>query len=160
MGLGWAITGSQGIPGAGQLVVLVVAVVITVLLARRMRELASGGNAGSAAWVRRRFLLVLAAELLAVAAIALFAGATGDSLVIAPSVAIVVGLHFIPLAAIFGVPIYRVTGSALVSVGAVALVARFGGSSASATLAITGLGTATALWSTASTLLSRTLGSA
>ncbi len=160
MGLGWAITGSQGVPGVGQLGILAAAVVVTVLLARRMRELGSGGIGDFARWLPRRFLLVLAVELFAIAAIAGFATAVGDSLVIAPTVAIVVGLHFIPLATIFAVPVYRATGAALVLVGGVALAVRLGGSGASATLAVAGLGTSAVLWATAASLLSESFGQA
>jgi hypothetical protein len=63
--------------------------------------------------IGRRFTLIVAVEWVGVAAAASALGATGHQSAIPAVVCAGVGLHFIPLARLFGVPIYRVTAGVL-----------------------------------------------
>ena len=75
----------------------------------------------STAW--RVYLVVVAIEIVACVALAVWAGTAGRSDLIAPLVLAVVGIHFLPLAAVFGQPIMAWTGAALtaLAVGAALL---------------------------------------
>lgn len=75
----------------------------------------------------------------------------GRGELILPIIALIVGLHFIPLAAIFGVRIYYVTGIAIV----LAVLASFFAPSEGLRQAVASLGCGSVLWLTSAFLLLR-----
>lgn len=82
----------------------------------------------------------------AVEGVAIFVGVTvcqniGAPHAVAPVIAIIVGLHFLPLARGIPVPLYYLTGAALVATGGGALLL-----SEPARIAVTGFGSAAILW--------------
>lgn len=72
------------------------------------------------AWVA--YLVVVAIEVVACIGLAVWASRSGRSDLIAPLILAVVGIHFIPLAFVFGQPIMAWTGVALAVVAVVAAV--------------------------------------
>ena len=74
----------------------------------------------SGAW--RVYLVVVAIEVVACAALAVWANVAGRGDLIAPLILAVVGIHFLPLAAVFGQPIMAWAGGALTLVAVVAAV--------------------------------------
>ena len=82
----------------------------------------------------------------AVEGVAIFAGVTlcqniGAAHAVAPVIAIIVGLHFLPLARGIPVPLYYFTAAALIATGGSALLL-----SGPARMGITGFGSAMILW--------------
>jgi len=67
-----------------------------------------------------------------------------------PAVAIIVGLHFLPLASSIGVPLYRATAAGLVAVGTIALFLPF-----AARPPMIGFGAAAILWSSCAVMIGR-----
>ena len=65
----------------------------------------------------------------------------------------VVGLHFLPLAGLFGVPLYCVTGAALCLVAIATMTLGAVGAPTSLWQLVPGLGAAVALWTTGIGLL-------
>jgi hypothetical protein len=125
---------------------LLFAGVATIRRGRRF----SGAESREAAprGMRRKFVVILILEILAlnVAAYLLI----GHHMVqyLAPAVALVVGLHFLPLAKIFRVPHYYATATAMTLAGIVAAMAIATGSAAVTTDGILDLACAIALWGT------------
>jgi hypothetical protein len=62
------------------------------------------------------------------------------------AVAVVVGLHFLPLTRLFGRPEYHWVGLLMIGVGAAGCVAAFAGGSVTTALSVVGMGCALALW--------------
>jgi hypothetical protein len=160
----WALAGLNALPGSspGAVVGLVIGVFVAFLVAvgllkRRAEGHVSGGRSIPADVARRRrrgFGIVVALEvaLIVVAVVAL--GATGLTLLIAPVLALIVGVHFLPLARLFGVRVYVATGAsivalALVCIGAIALDLSSGRGVSFAWPVVTNLGSAAILWATA-----------
>ena len=105
------------------------------------------------ATVMRQFNLVGMAEGLAILVVVIACVATGYPQLIAALVCLVVGVHFLPLAGVFHVPLYRITGGVLVVVAVVTLVAGAAGSwSDDAWLAVPAIAAAIVLWLTAAVL--------
>ncbi|HEX2144347.1 MAG TPA: hypothetical protein VHG10_07560 [Glycomyces sp.] len=69
------------------------------------------------------------------------------------AIAIIVGVHFIPLATAFDEPMYRWTGVVMITAGIAGLVAGTGGVVLAG--AVAGFGSAAALWVTGAALLKR-----
>lgn len=120
-------------------------------LVRRGRRLANGaGDDGSTRrTMRRRFLLVLAGELVALnlAAFLLFRYDLPQYL--PPAVAIIVGLHFFPLAPTFKAPHFHATASVMTLAGlAAVLVIAQGGNIVTAD-GLAEIACALTLWATA-----------
>jgi hypothetical protein len=64
--------------------------------------------------INHKFRVVLGIELLAIAAVVILFNLLRRPTFILPAVAVIVGLHFIPLAGIFGAQIFYSTGMAMV----------------------------------------------
>jgi hypothetical protein len=103
----------------------------------------------------RRYAAVVAVEFVAVFVVANLLGSAGLTPFIPPVVALIVGLHFLPLAAIFGVRAYYLTGAliSLVAMAAVALLLGVTPDDPFGPSFVVGLGTAAVLWATAFVLL-------
>lgn len=162
-GLLWAL----GCAGALAPILLVSSVAVTVILVAaglRLRRVAAGRPpsrwAGSTACkrIRRRFRLVGVVEGLGIGIVVFVFVRLGRPELIPAAVALVVGLHFFPLASLFRVPLYHVTGAALcvVAVATPIVALPLGGASA-AWQVVPGLGAAAVLWVTSAVLSIGTL---
>ena len=69
-------------------------------------------------------------------------------LLIAPATCLVVGLHFLPLARIFGIPLYGSTGLILIAVAVIGFVLFAADISVDGILVTVGLAAAVTLWCT------------
>jgi len=118
---------------------------------RSSRRHASPANADR---TRRRFRLVGILEGLGIGIVVLVCVRLGRPELIPSAVALVVGLHFLPLATLFRVPLYHATGAALCLVTvATPLVAAPMGAQTVAWQVVPGLGAAVILWATSAVLV-------
>lgn len=165
MGFVWAASALGVLPVPAAVPGLTASLVIaaTLLLgARRLRRSAAtlpaasppGHDAGN---VRRRFNLVVLAEFVGIAAAINVLSRIGHSEWIAASVCAAVGLHFIPLARLFRVPIYNSTAAALCLAAGATFVLGAAGAPASVWQLVPGFGAALALWVTGARLLVTTV---
>jgi len=100
---------------------------------------------------RSRFGIVLTFEWVPIFLAAFILGRMGHTELILPAIAVVVGLHFIPLAMLFDFPLYYWTGGTFVLVA----VASFAIGDPALRQAITCLGCGLSLWLTSAVLLFR-----
>jgi len=126
---------------------------VRVLHRGNVRLRAASPASGAMGWRRNggAFRRVLKAEAIGCGLVVLLCAATFRFDLLAAGIALVVGLHFLPLARLFQLPVYYGTGIAIMAV-AVFGVVHFAGPAA--TVAV-GLGTGTILWITAICLLLR-----
>ncbi|MER6678765.1 hypothetical protein [Streptomyces sp. NPDC000983] len=118
-GLGWWLLATSAFGGTARLVEVVVGCAVTLALmlaAHRLLPPSAGGP--FPADRRRRFNQINALQWLLIIAIAVVCARAGTPVLIPPLVAIVVGLHFLPLAAVFEQPRLRVPAVLLVVAGA------------------------------------------
>ena len=168
-GLLWAVGCAGAFAGALVPILLASGVAVTAILvaaALRLRRAAagrpSGGWAGTSAAhrVRRRFRLVGIVEGLGIGVVVFACARLGRPEFIPALVALVVGLHFFPLASLFRVPLYHATGAGLCLVAVVTpLVASPLGAQTVAWQVVPGLGAAVILWATSAILVVGGLGS-
>jgi hypothetical protein len=97
----------------------------------------------------RTFLLVNVAQAVLIPLAVVGLTRLGRPEYIAPAVCLVVGLHFLPLARAFAVPLYRTTGLALVAIAVLGAVLAALGVEIAAVFALVGLCAALTLWATA-----------
>jgi hypothetical protein len=119
-GLGWWLLGTSPWGGWTRLVLIGVGGVVTVglmLAARRFLPASAGGP--FPADRRRRFNQINALQWLLIIAIAALCRSLDVPVLIPPLVAVVVGLHFLPLAVVFEQPRLRVPAALLTASGAV-----------------------------------------
>ncbi|MFG2266475.1 hypothetical protein [Streptomyces sp. NPDC048720] len=148
----WLLAGLGHFGGVTAVVACLPGLVVAVALALPARGLPSpsvGGVGQAPPSQRRRFARVNAVQWLLVAAVAAGCGAGGLPELIMPLVAVVVGLHFLPLARVFAEVRLVVPGAVLTAVGIAGLVARAAGASPGAVFTLVGVGCALTLWSTA-----------
>ena len=150
-GLAWALAATVGLPPGARIAAWAAALVLAVVVAgaalrsrpartvRRGRTTANPGR--DFGWVN------LAQTLLIVVAVVGLVRA-GHPVLIAPVTCAVVGLHFLPLARIFGIVLYLWTGALLIVVAAIGFFLVAGGVSTGAGLAAIGLPAAVILWAT------------
>lgn len=122
-GLGWWLLATSAFDGTARLVEVVVGCAVTLglmLAARRFLPSSAGGP--FPADRRRRFNQINGLQWLLIVAIAVVCARAGMPVLIPPLVAIVVGLHFLPLAAVFEQPRLRVPAALLVVAGASGMV--------------------------------------
>ncbi|MFG2140861.1 hypothetical protein [Streptomyces sp. NPDC048650] len=149
-GLGWWLLGTSAFGGPARIVVVVVgcAVAVALMLAAR-RFLPSSAGGPFPADRRRRFQQINALQWLLIIAIAVVCGRAGVPVLIPPLVAVVVGLHFLPLAAVFGQARLRVPAALLTLAGGAGMtVWCTDGPDESVRLVVGGI-SALALWGTA-----------
>lgn len=155
MGLAW--TGSVAAIPVLVAGVAIVAVLVTGALRLRRAAAAAAVPAATPSGagpdnMRRRFLIVTAGEGAAIAAAINVLGRSGRSQWIPAVICAVVGLHFIPLARLFSVPLYYATAAALCLVAATTMIL---GATGVAALwrPLPGFGAALVLWATSLGLL-------
>ncbi|MFD8078787.1 hypothetical protein ACFV3E_39800 [Streptomyces sp. NPDC059718] len=118
-GLGWWLLATSAFDGTARLVEVVVGCTVTLglmLAARRFLPSSAGGP--FPADRRRRFNQINGLQWLLIVAIAVVCARAGVPVLIPPLVAIVVGLHFLPLASVFEQPRLRVPAALLIAAGA------------------------------------------
>jgi hypothetical protein len=99
-----------------------------VVTAKRALTLSHGASPPSEvenAWgrqIRRRFGWISGLEGLAIFVVVLSLNLAHRPKAISPAIAIIVGLHFIPLAGLFGAPLYYVTGTLGCVIGVIGLL--------------------------------------
>lgn len=114
-GAWWVFAAMNSINGL-QLWVYIAAAIIPAAIAglaiSRLRRLPNlPGNASTATnQMGRNFRIVLMAEMLLIVVAIVALGRGGHPDLITVAIAVIVGLHFLPLAAIFRVPLYYTTG--------------------------------------------------
>ena len=96
----------------------------------------------------REFQIVLALEWIPILAAVIIFNRIRRPDFILPTIALIVGLHFIPLARVFAVPLYCASGSAIVVVAIASFVSK-----PPARQAIACIGSGVALWVTAAAML-------
>ncbi len=156
----WASIGVGGVGGWAApwptVVVLLIGVVLlggAVSLWRgsgRLRDVAMEGGDNTGRW----FGIVFALEGAAIAIASVVCNATGHFDRFFPIMALIVGIHFLPLARLFQIGMYYLTGALLCLVGIVALLAvpvnaTLGGQAIMARWLVVGGGCAVILWVTA-----------
>ena len=154
----WATAGAGALDGAVRIVLLVISLVLAGALCLGAVRLRQGAwdlyfdNSPRARTrrkhVSRRFNLVFGLEGIAVALAVVLLGRYGMGTFIPAVVALIVGLHFFPLAGLYGVKVYYLTGAALCAVALVAFWV-----APSARLQLVGLGSAAVLFATAGYIL-------
>jgi hypothetical protein len=162
--LGWASPGTTGMPtGLGRALfgLCVVLTLVSFALAARLHRSAARlpvpADTGLTSEVRRRtgrrFGLVLALEWGGCAVIAVILALTGHTEALPALIALIVGLHFLPLASLFGVPGYRITGIAMSAVAVIGALIAVLTSADSLWLMIPGLGSTVVLYATCAYLV-------
>ncbi|MFD4346960.1 hypothetical protein ACFWQ6_19255 [Streptomyces coelicoflavus] len=118
-GLGWWLLATSAFDGTARLVEVVVGCAVALglmLAARRFLPASAGGPFPTDQ--RRRFNRINGLQWLLIVVIAVVCARAGSPVLIPALVAIVVGLHFLPLAAVFEQPRLRVPATLLVVAGA------------------------------------------
>lgn len=158
-GFVWASLGVAGLPGAGFLtaisagtsVALVIAAVHLYRASATLPTMPPGTVNHARVW--RRFQLIGIAEGIAIGLAVFVLARLGYPEWIPATVALVVGLHFFPLASLFGVMLYYATGALLCGVFVVsAISAKIPGGGESLAV-MPGIGSAFVLWVTAGLLV-------
>jgi hypothetical protein len=103
--------------------------------------------------VQRRFTVVVATETVAIIAAANILARSGHSKWVPAVICALVGLHFIPLARLFSVPLYYATALALCLVAASTMILGAGWAPTSLWQLLPGFGAALVLWATSAGLL-------
>ncbi|WP_327070631.1 hypothetical protein [Kitasatospora sp. NBC_01302] len=120
---------------------------------RQAAHTPAGGDRARGKAAGRRFGLIVTAEWIGIFAAVRALDATGHPHLIAAVIALGVGIHFFPLARLFSVPVYDVTGAVLCLIAlATLLLAPLTGSDVLWTL-LPGLGSALGLYATCAHVL-------
>ncbi|MFJ5265104.1 hypothetical protein ACIQAC_32040 [Streptomyces sp. NPDC088387] len=149
-GFGWWLLGTGTVAGPAWTAVAVVAgLVITAgLLLFAHRRLPSGRGEPFPVERRRRFAQINALQWILIAAIAIGCGRAGVPELIAPLIALVVGVHFLPLAAVFEQPALRIPAALLIVAAAAGAVTWAAGGPAVSVRVVVGVMSALSLWGT------------
>jgi hypothetical protein len=149
----WATAGASGLSAVPGAHAAVIALTVVVTLAAVL----AAGRAGSrsprrplllpAGW-NRSVALVNLGQLAVIGVLVPLLLVAGVPQVVAPAVCLVVGLHFLPLARLFGQPQYRWTGVLLIMVASAGLGCLAAGVGAGIVLSTVGFGAAIVLWVT------------
>jgi len=155
-GATWLCGASYAYAGPDPALLAAIAVVALLMTAwaiatfrARRRSFTGTGDAAASQRVRKGFMVVNAVQWTVIGLAVLLLNLTGHVAWILPAVILVVGLHFLPLARLFGYRAYNLTAAALVAVAVAALV----GGGAVNGVALTLLATGAILWATAIALL-------
>ncbi|OBZ17598.1 MULTISPECIES: hypothetical protein [Bacillales] len=159
----WAYTGVMGLQGWGTAWLLIIAVAIGVsllvgagALIRASKKLANQGSKSDSGFGKpnkKTFNLIFAAEGVAIFIAVAICNMMNHSELIPILIAIIVGVHFFPLAPLFRVKLYYITGSllCLLAVGTWLFAPETltaGDHQILAYMSIVGLGSALILWGT------------
>jgi hypothetical protein len=152
-GIVWAVVGAAGLtpPGAVRVAGIVVAVlagVAVAVVALRSPPGAIPRRSGSAD-PAREFLWVNVVQTVLIVLVVVVCIAVDQPVLIAPATCLVVGVHFLPLSRVFGLPLYRTTGTILAAVALLGFVLFAAGATDDAVLVLVGLAAAVTLWCTA-----------
>ncbi|MFJ8882830.1 hypothetical protein ACIRJR_05395 [Streptomyces sp. NPDC102402] len=149
----WAFAGSSGLASGGAaLAVEIIAVPVTavaVLLAYRKGAAPSPRMVDLPRNWARSVGIVNVVELVAVFAVIAASNASGRPGLIPPAIALVVGLHFVPLARLYDQWQYKGTAALMSTVAAVGFALVAGGLSDEGVRAVVGLASALTLWASA-----------
>ncbi|NEB13399.1 hypothetical protein G3I32_31955 [Streptomyces coelicoflavus] len=146
-GLGWWLLATSAADGTARLVEVVAGCAVTVgvmLAARRFLPASAGGP--FPADRRRRFNQVNGLQWLLIVVIAVVCARAGTPVLVPPLVAIVVGVHFLPLATVFEQPRLRVPAALLVVAGAAGLAVWLTDGSDETVRLVVGVVSALSLW--------------
>ncbi|MFE2461536.1 hypothetical protein [Streptomyces sp. NPDC059402] len=149
-GLGWWLLATSAFDGTVRLVEVVAGCAVTVgvmLAARRFLPASAGGP--FTADRRRRFNRINRLQWLLIVVIAVVCARAGSPVLIPPLVAIVVGLHFLPLAAAFEQPRLRVPAALPAVAGASGLAVWLTDGPDETVRLVVGAVSALSLWGTA-----------
>lgn len=102
--------------------ILILELLLLFWLWLKWRTLPSVSNSASPG-LRRTYDRITWAEMAAIFFVVVLCRVLGQPRTIGSAIAIVVGLHFIPLAKVFRVPLYNLTAAMLVFAGVICLVA-------------------------------------
>ncbi|MFF2091370.1 hypothetical protein [Paenibacillus sp. NPDC058174] len=159
----WAYTGVMGLQGWGTALLLIIAVAIGLVLflsaaslIRASRKLANQGSKSDLRVSKmkgKKFYFIFAGEGVAIYIAVLLCNSLGRPELIPGIIAIIVGIHFFPLAPLFQVRLYYVTGALLCLLPIVTWLSFsqkviIDGHEVVAYMAIIGLGSALILWAT------------
>ncbi|WP_274310279.1 hypothetical protein [Solibacillus daqui] len=159
----WANTGIMGLQGWGVPLLLVAAVTIGIALficgvsllraSRELTEQVSKTDLKRGTHMRFWFNIIFAAEGLAIAITIAVCNATRHTELIPVLIAIIVGVHFIPLAPLFKVRLYYFTGALLCLLAIITLLfvpakVTLGEHQINAFMSVVGFGSALILWAT------------
>ncbi|MFE9024545.1 hypothetical protein ACFYNL_39185 [Streptomyces sp. NPDC007808] len=149
-GLGWWLLGSSAFDGVMRQALLVSGCAVTVglmLAARRFLPSSAGGPLPVAR--RRRFNQINGLQWLLIIAIVAVCRHAGVPVLVPPLVAVVVGLHFLPLAAVFEQPRLRIPAALLVASGAAGMAVWLANGPHETVRLVVGLASALSLWAMA-----------
>lgn len=154
----WTAAGTGGIQGPLGVVLLIIGWIIAAVLVAssvRLRRGAKGlpGDDSPRAreqqkYILRRFNLIFGLELLAIAVSVFVLVLLGLGALAPVVVALIVGIHFFPLASLFEVRAYHLTGGVLCALALITLL-----SAPDVRLALVGIGSAITLFATATYML-------
>jgi hypothetical protein len=151
-GLAWVSAGTSGIAVSGAGRVATVAGVVAVTLAAIGLAVRSGSRPAPrrvlpAGW-RRRAGLVNLGEVAAIAVAVVVLVAAGGPALVPAVVCLILGLHLVPLARLFGQRQYRWAGVLLCLAAVAGLAVYAAGSSGAVSRSVVGLAAAAVLWGT------------
>jgi hypothetical protein len=149
-GLGWWLLGTSPFDGLARPAAVVAGCAVAVglmLAARRFLGESAGGPFPTDR--RRRFNQINGLQWLLIVAIAFVCGRAGAPVLVPPLVALVVGLHFLPLAAVFEQPRLRVPAALLIVAGAAGTAVWLADGPDKAVRIVVGVTSALSLWGTA-----------
>ncbi|MGW7433434.1 hypothetical protein ACWGIN_28325 [Streptomyces sp. NPDC054861] len=149
-GVGWWLLGTSAFDGWVRPVSIVVGCLLALglmLAAKRFLPASAGGP--FPAEQRRRFNRINAVQWLLIIAVAVVCGVSGTPVLIPPLVALVVGLHFLPLAVVFAQPRLRVPAALLILAAAAGLAVWATGGPDETVRLVVGVAAALSLWATA-----------
>ncbi|GAA2058704.1 hypothetical protein GCM10009839_80760 [Catenulispora yoronensis] len=152
-GLGWLLAGlghfGGAVTGAAGTLGLAVAVALVLTARRQIARRADPADRDLSPEQRERFRRVNIAQWLMIALILGGCAIAGDFDLAMPLVAVAVGVHFLPLADVFGDRRLVVPGAALFVSGLVGVLAWVGHAATGTITTEVGLGCAVTLWATA-----------
>lgn len=164
-GFVWASMGVSALPGStflliGSAVVSLALISVAFYLRHSSRSMPEDpkGTFPGGAW--RRFQIVGMVEGLAIGVAVFVLVRLGQPEWIPATVALIVGLHFFPLASAFGVRMYHATGALLCAVFALTVVLAPASGMPVVWFVVPGLGSALVLWITGGVLASSGIGAA
>ncbi|MBB3125545.1 putative membrane protein [Paenibacillus rhizosphaerae] len=159
----WAYTGIMGLQELAAPLWLAAAVAVGIVLfiggasliraSRKIKDQSEVTDARPGKRIAIRFNIIFAAEGAAIAIAVAVCNAAGRTALIPIVTALIVGIHFFPLASLFRVKFYHLTGALLCMLALAALLflpveARLGAAHINAYMSVVGLGSALILWGT------------